>query len=281
MCAIAGIIFFKTGNILSRPSDETFQDIFKNLLTGLHFGGSSASGIFIADTPEDATKQGTIFMHKNPVRSDVLAKEQPVKKAINHISAKRTAYAIAHARAATNGAASNNYNNHPFLSGSIIGIHNGVISNDEDIIAAKKLSMSGCCDSEVIFRLMDSHSTAYLTQYVVTETCKALRGWYACAATSVKDYKKLVLFRNREPIELRYNSKTGTLLFCSQDFLMKDALEAAGEKIEDYAAETFPEESGVIIDTEVHQGWYTPRHTIFALPGEKSSSAGYNSHHHW
>lgn len=58
---------------------------------------------------------------------------------------------IVHTRAMTQGAASNPLNNHPIVYNNVVGIHNGWITNDDDIFRDFDLPRHGQVDSEAIF----------------------------------------------------------------------------------------------------------------------------------
>lgn len=62
--------------------------------------------------------------------------------------------AILHTRWATKGSPDNNDNNHPIVVPRIVGVHNGHISNDDEIIAKVGADRIGQVDSEAIFQLI-------------------------------------------------------------------------------------------------------------------------------
>lgn len=63
---------------------------------------------------------------------------------------------IVHTRAMTQGAASNPLNNHPIVYNNVVGIHNGWITNDDDIFRDFQLPRHGQVDSEAIFAAIAS-----------------------------------------------------------------------------------------------------------------------------
>lgn len=68
-----------------------------------------------------------------------------------------TKHAIIHTRAATQGSKHDNNNNHPIALPGIVGIHNGMLSNDRQIARDLKLDLVGEVDSEVIFHIIKAH----------------------------------------------------------------------------------------------------------------------------
>ena len=72
-------------------------------------------------------------------------------------------HALIHVRDHTKGHPEIAGNNHPIRHGSIVGIHNGVIANDDELLARYGLERQEpemTVDSEVIFALMDVHRNA-------------------------------------------------------------------------------------------------------------------------
>src|SRR5919197_5092618 len=65
---------------------------------------------------------------------------------------------LVHVRDYTKGHPSLNANNHPVRHGSVVGIHNGIIKNDEEIFARygfERAEESMTVDSEAIFALAE------------------------------------------------------------------------------------------------------------------------------
>lgn len=68
-----------------------------------------------------------------------------------------TRNAILHTRWATQGHPNNNDNNHPIVVPNIVGVHNGVIQNDDEIFRDLGCERLAQVDSEAIFRLIAEH----------------------------------------------------------------------------------------------------------------------------
>jgi glucosamine 6-phosphate synthetase-like amidotransferase/phosphosugar isomerase protein len=67
--------------------------------------------------------------------------------------------ALVHVRDFTKGHPDVEANNHPIRHGSVIGVHNGVISNDDDVLARHGIERAApemTVDSEAIFALMEA-----------------------------------------------------------------------------------------------------------------------------
>ena len=134
---------------------------------------------------------------------------------------------IGHTRAATQGPASFNGNNHPFKSedGSFVLVHNGIIYNDFKLKRELALpSTDIMTDSYVIVQLLDAYKYLMnkddLDVEVIKQVCPELSGSYALAIMTNKG--KLFLTRHDNPIHIIYNGKD--LVFGSTHDIVDAAL---------------------------------------------------------
>lgn len=146
MCGIAGASFDPDFRI-----DAAIKDIAAHMLMDIEHRGTHATGIAWY-RPDQKVR-----FRKDPIRA-----RKFVKSILPNLDVGPTF--IAHTRFATQGSPRERRNNHPFLCHRIVGIHNGVIHNDEALTARFKLRRTSETDSEVIFRLLErfgpeSHST--------------------------------------------------------------------------------------------------------------------------
>lgn len=142
---------------------------------------------------------------------------------------------IAHTRFATQGTPKENVNNHPVQNNGVVGIHNGVINNDDEIFAMLRAELGadvkrhGEVDSEAIFALL-----AYRKHlgYSVGECLSMLRGSYAIAWYEVGSAKDtLHLARGTgSPLWVGHTAK-GSLLFASTEHALKEAAMAGGFRL--------------------------------------------------
>lgn len=86
--------------------------------------------------------------------------------------------AIGHARLVTNGWQTENDNNQPVATEHFVGIHNGIITNVDALVAAHPgMPRSGKVDTEVIFRLLDrARAEGRPIETALAETMAALEG---------------------------------------------------------------------------------------------------------
>jgi predicted glutamine amidotransferase len=133
MCGILGMIQVE-------PEDghaEERRMLFDRLLVASEARGDDATGV--------ATVIDGEFKHlKNPYPANVFAATD------DYQNFEFGRIVIGHTRAQTQGAASDNENNHPFITDRLAVVHNGMIQNDMVLIHEEKLKPKGKCDSEVI-----------------------------------------------------------------------------------------------------------------------------------
>jgi glucosamine 6-phosphate synthetase-like amidotransferase/phosphosugar isomerase protein len=99
--------------------------------------------------------------------------------------------ALVHVRDYTKGHPSLIANNHPIRHGAVVGVHNGIIANDEEILAGHGLERAEpgmTVDSEAIFALADEASSR-------PESLEELHGSMAAAWLDERDAETLFLAR--------------------------------------------------------------------------------------
>jgi glucosamine 6-phosphate synthetase-like amidotransferase/phosphosugar isomerase protein len=139
---------------------------------------------------------------------------------------KTTSTAILHTRWATKGAVENNANNHPIDVRGIIGIHNGVIYNDDELFAkiGKELRIAQV-DSEAIFANI-LHGVGE-----IPEKLQQVMGSAAVAWMDSKDGSSLHLSRiSSSPVVIGISSM-GSVFFASTEKALSLGAEAVKIKL--------------------------------------------------
>lgn len=191
MCGIAGASFDPGFQI-----DPLISDVAAQMLLDIEHRGTHATGIAWY------RPDGKVRFRKDPIRA-----RKFVKSILPKLDVGRTF--IAHTRFATQGSPQNRRNNHPFLCGPIVGIHNGVIQNDEALTHRLDLRRTSDTDSEVIFRLLErfgpeSHSTL-----------EELRGGFAIAYLVANEDALYIARGNGSWETLYFITSPDGFLFCS------------------------------------------------------------------
>ena len=170
--------------------------------------GTDATGILTVDT------KGRHKLRKKPWPADVfLAARDGIGCSAQTL--------LLHTRAATQGRASVADNNHPIKHGGIIGIHNGIIWNDDKLFEHFKWPRNAQVDSEAIF--------AALNYLPMEEALLQIDGGWAIAWVDTDiDPRKLWLARgNQSPLNYTVTDN-GSVIFASTHGAVKDALEYGG-----------------------------------------------------
>lgn len=132
---------------------------------------------------------------------------------------------IGHCRKKSVGDAYDNKNNHPIIVNNIIGVHNGTLTNTEEIfknIAAESkttIKRDGTVDSEAIFRLVQfftNNGTIPLTPAIILEVCKRLHGSFSVITTNADDPTKVAVFCDERPSELCFIKPLKLMLIASE-----------------------------------------------------------------
>jgi glucosamine 6-phosphate synthetase-like amidotransferase/phosphosugar isomerase protein len=138
MCGIAGYSLSPTSSV-----DRTLAA--QSLLAGIAERGADAVG----------------YAHRTPGgRIEVLKQRTGATALLEELSVPLCAgEALVHVRDYTKGHPSIAANNHPIRHGSVVGIHNGTIANDEEIFARhgfRRFEPEMTVDSEAIFALAEA-----------------------------------------------------------------------------------------------------------------------------
>lgn len=132
MCGIAGFS-------LKYDVDNIYPATWiSSLATDMMSRGKDATGVVTV------SREGTVKLTKQDTDAVDFLTARP-----NLGRSARTA--LIHTRAATQGSPKNHLNNHPINYKSIIGVHNGMIDNDDDLYADHTWERYGKVDSEAIF----------------------------------------------------------------------------------------------------------------------------------
>ena len=74
--------------------------------------------------------------------------------------------AIIHTRFGTKGSSDKNENNHPIVLPGIVGVHNGIITNDDEVTERLELDRVAEVDSEVLFHIIRDQGVRHVAEHV-------------------------------------------------------------------------------------------------------------------
>jgi glucosamine 6-phosphate synthetase-like amidotransferase/phosphosugar isomerase protein len=209
---------------------DTVTGITSVLLREAEKGGRSASGLSIMKAKSAHvlrrplsgsalvnSKEYIDFMDKNLK----LGEDEDPNDTINSI--------IGHCRMPTKGSEFENLNNHPLVIKHIIGVHNGIIINDDELFAAYRAYFTRLAkvDTEIIFQMiaMFCGNREVNTIEAIQKSATHLRGSFACAMQNANHPYNLYLFRASNPIRLLAFKKLGIIIFATREHFIKTALD--------------------------------------------------------
>lgn len=217
MCGLAGMLLYST-----QRSDKEWmelREVFSRMLVFNEERGREASGVALI------SRDGILRLFKQPVPASQLVKMEPYQDIMASIGPETTCL-LGHTRAPTKGSRWNNANNHPLLVGQTVGIHNGIIDNDDDLFIRSGFSRAGEVDSEVIFSLLDrigpiSNNGSYSS--VVQRQVSLLEGFFATLSLDLRRPTRLLVLKHLRPLCLHYEKRLNALFFSSRYLFLRKA----------------------------------------------------------
>jgi glutamine phosphoribosylpyrophosphate amidotransferase len=223
MCGILGLIEY-SGAPLSHLKAKVMRRATSNLLKESERRGRSAAGVFVL-TDEKAS----LFKTNLPASKFIqTAGYSEVMKDINKKNVFKAM--IGHARQKTKGHEKFNVNNHPIKANRIVGVHNGIIGNDDILFGKydKRLFRSGEVDSEIIFRLIDLYrrDNCDLVESV-KRTCSDISGSYTCAFIDTEYPSYVTIFSSNafSNAHIYVYEEAKVIAFASEEYILNHALE--------------------------------------------------------
>jgi len=175
MCGILG--YFSP----NPKATQKAKEVITNLLLASEIRGGDASGLAFV-------KDNRLKCLKAPLKAKELVKTKNYKLMFNK---ETPSIVIGHTRLATKGNAFNNRNNHPIFTNGLAIVHNGVITNDDNLFLKLKLTRDGQVDSEIIVKLIDHYLQLKSTKNTLDAIIKM--------ATKVNGSMALALINKCEP----------------------------------------------------------------------------------
>jgi amidophosphoribosyltransferase len=310
MCGIVGAIAF--GKVSKREENRR-QKIMKYFTTELLLLTESRG--------KDATGAAILFQDGNFVG---IKRGEKVSSFLSKFGKNKECYGslmeiwdkhespvkvyLGHCRASTIGSKFENENNHPIKIGNLVGVHNGVIKNDDTIIKNLQCKRDGKVDSEAIFRLFEYY-TKYgkepFTMEMLKNIVNRLEGQFAVTLFNADNPYQIPIFRDGRPAAFVF-IKDLKLLFIVSELEFWNKVHVTYENAIEYhnsrrpslldmdiEKEILEDDSGIIFDLETkidkdtkilelgewkkiprtNKIWQTSKHTT------TYSSVGYSGYH--
>lgn len=216
------------------------REVFTRMLVFNEERGREASGVALI------SRDGTFRLFKQPVPASQLVKMESYLDIMASIDFATTCL-LGHTRAPTKGSRWNNDNNHPLLVGHTVGIHNGMIDNDDDIFTLSGFPRAGEVDSEVIFSLLDrigpiSNNGSYPS--LVQRQVALLEGFFTTLSIDLRRPTRLLILKYLRPLCLHYEKRLNALFFSSRYLFLRKAF---GHTV---ITEALESKQGFIFDAE-------------------------------
>ena len=152
MCGIFGVVAGENASLKPAVVKNAVDDLFRLSESR----GKEASGLAVE-------KSSRIYIYKEPVSASSLIKSWNYKRIFSEMigGGPHNQFAIfGHSRLATDGSAGLNQNNQPVIKDGIIGVHNGIIVNADELWSSfPVLKREYDVDTEVFLGLMKKFHT--------------------------------------------------------------------------------------------------------------------------
>jgi asparagine synthetase B (glutamine-hydrolysing) len=217
MCGIFGIIS-KTKNW----KESELQNLVNKLYLLSESRGKESSGIAI----KNYSSQKISVLKKSLAASELIKSNEYKsfwKESTQGIFGKNTPFVlIAHARLVTNGSHENNNNNQPVIKDEVVAVHNGIITNVEELWKAHS-SYRREYEVDTEFLLKDIQAGKGEIHSRIQKAFQKIEGTVSCA----------IVFQNSDLIflgtnngSLYYYQDKDFFVFASEDFILSKALES-------------------------------------------------------
>lgn len=216
MCGIFGISIGKNLNI----NRKILKSIVDSLFKLSESRGKEAAGIAISS-------KNDITVYKQPTSASIMLRSKEYKQIFDTDFKKNADFhqpmtIIGHSRLVTSGAQQINENNQPVIKDGIVGIHNGIIVNDEELWKKfPSLERKYEVDTEVMLHLIryfynDQNSLIPAVQ----DSFKLIKG-AASIALLFDDINNLLLATNNGSLYVCTNTNDNICIFASERYILK------------------------------------------------------------
>ena len=211
MCGIFGLNINKNspGNL------KNLSYYIDNLFLLSESRGKEASGFAFGSQKE-------IQIYKTPEKASKLIKEPVYKNALKVLESSDSVSVIGHSRLVTNGLESSNLNNQPVERDGVILVHNGIVTNVDEISKKNNINLKGGLDSEIIpFLLKDLEKDPSL------ELKKAYAQIYGMTtiAALFENLPNMLLATNNGSLYYIFSEDKNSFIFASEKYILTRLLD--------------------------------------------------------
>jgi glucosamine 6-phosphate synthetase-like amidotransferase/phosphosugar isomerase protein len=241
MCGIFGIICLNGCSV----GKEKLKSITSDLFIKSESRGTHASGVCISSKNHINVLKDMItaseFVDRDEYKSFM---DESLIMTTGNPEKNNTFSIIGHCRFQTKGSKYINVNNHPIVTEDTVGVHNGMISNDDTLFESYKIAgnnginikRNGEVDSEIIFKLYEyfvkigGGNPKFIYKSSLNTISNMLKGSYSCALVHRNIPHIVWLFRNNNPLVVKYYNKYNIIVFASVEQFITYSMLDIGEK---------------------------------------------------
>lgn len=230
MCGIGGIMMYPKQRTPQQL--EFIRELASELAIENQARGSHATGIAtLSENGYDVLKHN--------IRAEELTAYDAWTDFLEKNITNKTYSILLHTRFATKGEPSNNDNNHPIVTATAIGVHNGMIYNDDKLFRSEGLYRQAQVDSEIIFRLADKELGN--DRENTKNIAEKINGIFAVAYAKKTQPNILNYFRNSNPTTFAYIPELNITVFASIESYVANAIKTVNKSsyyFQGYSIET-------------------------------------------
>jgi predicted glutamine amidotransferase len=224
MCGIGGLSLYPKNR--NKVELVFIRELISALAVENEVRGTHATGVAVFH------KDGAKAVLKSDTTASLMVDTKAWNGLLDRQITNDTTNVLIHTRFATKGSITNNNNNHPIITETVIGVHNGMIYNDDELFATKKLQRIGQVDSEILFRLADHYApTGNMTKENMKSIAEEVSGVFAVAMVQKSNPSVLQYFRSDNPTTFAYIPKLNILVFASQKKFITEAIDTANLQV--------------------------------------------------
>jgi Glucosamine 6-phosphate synthetase, contains amidotransferase and phosphosugar isomerase domains len=238
MCGIFGVMGGDTGQF---TPDQIYK-IFNTLAVRSEERGREAAGCAILYNNQ-------ISVFKQPLRISRMLKSKSFIRFVNDKLGLPIAI-IGHSRLVTNGSQSEENNNQPVVTDNVVGVHNGILVNEEEIKSQYDIQQVSGLDTEVLFKLIEQERTkTNKLERVLKASFNKISGSASIAFFSAKD-DALALATNTGSLYYALASELNLGLFASEMYILNRVIETSIPKTrrQYFKIERLEAQTGIIVD---------------------------------
>ena len=219
MCGIFGLAIDNTKFF----EYEFIKTLVDQLFIYSETRGKEAAGIALKG-------ENSVDIFKKACRASQFIKEEEFKELLKKKLSdnNKTFSFIGHSRLVTNGFQYDNNNNQPVVTSDLVGVHNGIITNCNNLLETyKDIKVSSELDSEILLQLLKINLD--LTQndlnYAISKTFDQIKGSASLASYTIKN-RNLSLATNTGALFYIVSKSKNFFAFASERFILNKIIKS-------------------------------------------------------